>query len=163
MLALCVEGEAGYRPCGERRPSAPNFRHNADVNLARSEALLDPLDGLPPALAPLSSYFATRYRFWIELMRRRLAYLDDREPAALLRPIEGIEIADACRSTTTHLPGPDAPVDEPLPALNPWHRCANHEMHASRGQAGGYPESIWRAFLASERIHERVEPLDGCL
>ena len=161
-LQLCIDGDPAYQPCGSRKPSSPHFLHNAGVNVARGQDLLNRMAGLRSSLAELKQYYAFRYGFWIELGTRKLDYLRLRDPALLRTPLMGLNIAEGCGSQANAMAAIEGDDDAVLAAFKGWHTCVNHLMHDSPTQSAGYPEDAWQAFLRAEGIREQITPLPDC-
>lgn len=161
-LTLCIDGDPAYRPCGSRKPSSPNFRHNAAVNLAPGPTLISRIEALRNSLERLKLYYAFQYSFWLELAIRQLDYLHLRDPALLSAPLMGLDVAQSCGSQAVELMTIDADDDTVLDSFKDWHNCVNQLMHDSPTQAAGYPKAAWGAFLEAESIREQITPVLDC-
>ena len=161
-LRLCIEGDPAYRPCGSRKPSSPHFLHNARVNLAQGQRLLNRVEALRSSLAELERHYAFQYGFWIELGTRKLDYLRLRDPRLLSAPLRDLDVAGSCGSQAAALAAIDGDDDTVLGSFKDWHNCANHLMHDSPTQTTGYPKAAWQAFLEAEGIREQITPLPDC-
>jgi len=150
----CIYGEAEYKDCGSRKLDAPNFLHNAQVNLTRGQQLLDFFNRLDPPLElePVRAYVRRQVMFYLCLNGAELAYYHGNDEA-LKTSCGGIDPSTVClpwvlQASMTRLLDARHGL-----AGHTWHNCMNAEF---RERLGEYPLQSWRRFLNAFGVREEI-------
>jgi len=155
FLELCIQGDPEYRDCGTRKPDAPNFYWNAEINLQKSRGVLAFLQGLayPVELSPVVKYFVDNRSFYHCLDQARLRFLKSWDTRALNVTCGGIDAEVECSGVLGEMRSVQSKEATYDLATHKWHNCLNNHF---RNQIGGYPMKAWQDFLRAYGVKEEL-------
>jgi len=151
-LDMCISGDPEYRDCGSRKPDAPNFAHNAQVNLVRGKKMATSLDRLdiPRQLDPVVAYLRREITFYVCLHQSQFDYYRG-NVGALRTPCGEIDPRRACPHVVSGTPLARVDRERYEFAIYDWGNCMNAVF---RSEVGDYPLKTWQAFLRAYGVRE---------
>src|SRR6266849_5996863 len=155
-VRLCIEAQAGYKPCGTRDIHAKYFFANAAHNLQIANEHLSYLDQLKdfPELQPLVEYFRSSLRFDIWKDQRLLAYYRTWDPAELEQDYGALPVKN---ETTNILAALKKTSDVDARWKLSHYRWSTAANHLYRDREGTVPSEVWTRFLRERQIVESIE------
>jgi hypothetical protein len=152
-IEFCVNDDKKYAPCGTRDIKAPNFLHNAEVNIQISAQRLRELEeaSFPHELKSVRAYTTALLASGLRVQKCRVEYYMNWN-VSTLKTCDATEKTETCDAIVEKLDSITDPMTKYELTSFDWPNCVIRSQHK---QLGAYPQNDWNRFLKAYGITEQ--------